>query len=78
MIKNEAPHSELFMLTGETWAINFASKKNIDSRPKLLQQPQAQGEPRQSRLHPIRQAQSDESVDEIMPLKRQLTGQAGA
>jgi hypothetical protein len=33
MIKNKAPHPELCMLAGETWAINFANK-NINTRPK--------------------------------------------
>ena len=33
LIQNKAPHSELCMLTGETWGITFANK-NVDSRPK--------------------------------------------
>ncbi len=33
MVKNEAPNPELYMLSTETWAINFASK-HVDKRPK--------------------------------------------
>jgi hypothetical protein len=33
MVKNEAPHPELCMLSTETWAINFASK-HANKRPK--------------------------------------------
>jgi hypothetical protein len=33
IVKNKAPHPELYMLSTETWAINFASK-NADKRPK--------------------------------------------
>ena len=32
MVKNEAPHQELYMLPMETWAINFANKY-INKRP---------------------------------------------
>ncbi len=33
LIKNDAPHPDLYMLPNETWATNFANK-NIDKRPK--------------------------------------------
>jgi hypothetical protein len=33
IVKNKAPHPELYMLSTETWAINFASK-HADKQPK--------------------------------------------
>ena len=82
MIKNKAPHPELCMLAGETWAINFANK-NVDKRPKWNEKNNMC--PRwflqKYCFNNCKHKESHikaEKLDQIVPLEWQLKGRAGA
>jgi hypothetical protein len=82
MIKNKAPHPELCMLAGETWAINFANK-NVDKRPKWNEKNNMC--PRwflqKYCFNNCKHKESHikaEKLDQIVPLEWQLKGGVGA